>query len=374
VRFDYGFIREEFASLGFTFTRRQLCTVVLSRKSFPGLRSYSLGNLIQHFNIQVQNRHRAMDDVLATVQILGRAIALESGHLKVNRFIREGVTASHLPDEINADYIRNLPDEAGVYYFYNRYGTVIYVGKSISIRKRVMQHFGQMDAKTDKFIARVTRITYEITGSELLALLLESVEIKALQPEINKAQRTREYPWVIFEYYDNKGYLRLDCSKASAAQKQGRKVLHHYASRAASRGGLMRLTEVAELCQGLCGLHTAEAGCFYYQTGACSGACQAVESPESYNARATVAVEWLKKSFDKDFILITAGRNPEEYGLVLVENGQYQGIGFVSEDPKSMDLSVLKDAITRHPVNPECNQIVMTWINQHGAEMMFIND
>ena len=53
VRFDYSFLREEFTSLGFTFTRRQLCTVVLSRKSFPGLRSYSLGNLIRHFGITV---------------------------------------------------------------------------------------------------------------------------------------------------------------------------------------------------------------------------------------------------------------------------------------------------------------------------------
>ncbi|MFZ1750838.1 MAG: 3'-5' exonuclease, partial [Saprospiraceae bacterium] len=67
VRFDYSFIKEEFATLGYTFTRRQLCTVVLSRKAFPGLKSYSLGNLIKHFDIKVQNRHRAMDDVLATV-------------------------------------------------------------------------------------------------------------------------------------------------------------------------------------------------------------------------------------------------------------------------------------------------------------------
>lgn len=367
VRFDYGFIREEFASLGFTFTRRQLCTVVLSRKSFPGLRSYSLGNLIQHFNIQVQNRHRAMDDVLATVQILGRAIAMESGQLRVNRFIREGITASHLPDEMNADYLRSLPDQPGVYYFYNRYGTVIYVGKSISIRKRVLQHFGQMDAKTDKFIAKVARINFEVTGSELLALLLESVEIKALQPEINKAQRAKEYPWVIFEYYDENGYLRLDANKAAVAQKKGLTILHHYASKASARGSLMRLTETAELCQGLCGLYKPEAGCFYYQTGACHGACQSIEMPESYNARAKMASEWLKKSFDKDFILITEGRNQEEYGLVLVENGHYQGLGYVHGDAENMNTETLKACINIHPSNPECNQIIMSWISNNNV-------
>ncbi|HMR44937.1 MAG TPA: 3'-5' exonuclease, partial [Saprospiraceae bacterium] len=57
VRFDYGFIREEFNRLGFTYSRRQLCTVRLSRQVFPGLQSYSLGNLIRHFKIRVNDRH-----------------------------------------------------------------------------------------------------------------------------------------------------------------------------------------------------------------------------------------------------------------------------------------------------------------------------
>ena len=60
VRFDYSFLKEEFASLGYTFTKRQLCTVRLSRKAFPGLKSYSLGNLIKHFKIEVSARHRAL--------------------------------------------------------------------------------------------------------------------------------------------------------------------------------------------------------------------------------------------------------------------------------------------------------------------------
>ena len=174
VRFDYSFIREEFASLGFTFTRRQLCTVVLSRKAFPGLRSYSLGNLIRHFEIKVENRHRAMDDVLATVDILGRILSNEDGVQKADRLINAGIKASHLPKDITTERISNLPESVGVYYFYNVYGLVIYVGKSINIRKRIMQHFGNIDIKTDKFISKVADISYEETGSELIAMLLES--------------------------------------------------------------------------------------------------------------------------------------------------------------------------------------------------------
>jgi len=74
VRFDYGFLKEEFARLGYTYTRRNLCTVRLSRKVFPGLRSYSLGNLIKHFGIRVKDRHRAMADTQATVELFERIL------------------------------------------------------------------------------------------------------------------------------------------------------------------------------------------------------------------------------------------------------------------------------------------------------------
>jgi len=73
VGFDYNFIKYEFQQLGFSFRRRKLCTVRLSRKVFPGLRSYSLGNLIKHFDISVTDRHRAMADTLATVELLKKA-------------------------------------------------------------------------------------------------------------------------------------------------------------------------------------------------------------------------------------------------------------------------------------------------------------
>ena len=79
VRFDYGFLREEFKRLGYTFSRRQLCTVRLSRKAFPGLRSYSLGKLIKHFGIKVNDRHRAMADTLATVELFEKILRQEEG-------------------------------------------------------------------------------------------------------------------------------------------------------------------------------------------------------------------------------------------------------------------------------------------------------
>ena len=367
VRFDYSFIREEFASFGFTFSRRQLCTVVLSRKAFPGLRSYSLGNLIRHFDIRVENRHRAMDDVLATVDILSRILSSEDGIQKADRLINAGIKASHLPKDISLERIHSLPETSGIYYFYNVYGTVIYVGKSINIKKRVMQHFGNIDTKTDKFIAKVADITYEETGSELIAMLLESNEIKALQPEVNKAQRTKDYPYFVHHYTDDKGYIRFDWEKSSVKTRANKNILNHYSSKVSARGHVYHITESLELCAGLTGLHDQDSSCFYFQTGACLGACQGVEIAESYNERASLAIDVLKKSFDENFFIVTDGRNQEEKGIVLVEDGHYRGFGYMANEDMTYGTEEWKESIKYLPSNPECNQIILTWIEKHPS-------
>jgi DNA polymerase-3 subunit epsilon len=69
VAFDYGFIKQEFKSLGYNFHRPKLCTVKLSRKLIPGLPSYSLGNLCKSLNINITDRHRAAGDAKATVEL-----------------------------------------------------------------------------------------------------------------------------------------------------------------------------------------------------------------------------------------------------------------------------------------------------------------
>ena len=70
VKFDYGFLRAEFARLEETFRYPTLCTVVSMRKFFPGLKSYSLGNLTQEFDIPLPDHHRALCDARATAELL----------------------------------------------------------------------------------------------------------------------------------------------------------------------------------------------------------------------------------------------------------------------------------------------------------------
>ncbi len=74
VGFDYNFVKGEFASLGFSYERKKLCTVQLSRKLFPGRKSYSLGKLCESLNISNKARHRAEGDAVATAELFDMLI------------------------------------------------------------------------------------------------------------------------------------------------------------------------------------------------------------------------------------------------------------------------------------------------------------
>ncbi|MBK9257459.1 MAG: GIY-YIG nuclease family protein [Saprospiraceae bacterium] len=364
VRFDYSFIQEEFRQLGYTFTRKHLCTVQLSRKAFPGLQSYSLGNLIRHFGIGVENRHRALDDTLATVDVLSRILNKEDGIDQAERLINAGIKEVNLPQNITLDKLHSLPETPGVYYFYNTYGTVIYVGKAINIKKRVFQHFSKTDSKAEKLALKAADISVEETGHELIALLLESKEIKLLQPEVNKAQRTKEYPYFIHWFNDDKGYINFKWEKSSVKTRIDKQIINHYGSKESARSHLASVCSEAQLCYCKSGLFESTIQCFYHQTQECIGAGVGAEHNESYNLRASVAVDILKRKFDDNFIVLLRGRQVDEKAVILVEEGHYRGFGYTVSDSGDQTIEDLKECIKYVSVNPECNQILKNYLEK----------
>ncbi len=363
VRFDYSFIKEEFKRLGFTYTRRQLCTVRLSRKVFPEIRRYGLSNLIKHFNLTIgDNRHRAMGDAAATAElfeiIMNESMNQEEAQLMVNLGIKE----SQLPVNITMSRLHELPEEAGVYYFYNKEGDIVYIGKSINIKKRVMSHFAKQTAKAKKLYEQVWEIQYEVTGSELVALLLESQEIKTHHPIINKAQRSRSYPYAIYTYENQEGYLCLNFAKLNKKQKTSLNVIQEYSTGMSAKSGLNRILESHELCQTFCNVDNIKRPCFYHQIHKCSGACVGKESPEDYNARVQEAIANMDTDFSEDFIILDQGRSLTEKSVILIENGIYQGFGYADEDVPHESVDDLKDLIEPYMHNPDTYRIIRSYM------------
>ena len=367
VRFDYGFLKAEFERLGFSFSRRQLCTVRLSRTAFPGLHSYSLGNLIQHFDIPVSARHRALEDTLATLEVFKYILAKKDSENHINDFINKGIRESQLPKGITIEYLHNLPQECGVYYFFNESDKIIYVGKSINIQKRAFQHFKSTTAKAVKMNAQVHSISYELTGSELVSLLLESKDIKRLSPEINKAQKTRVYPYFIHRYRDEFGFINFASLKNNQKNSKGKDILSYYKSKNSATASLIHILKEFTLCDNKTGQGTGRAPCFSNDIGLCYGACFFGEDISQYNERAEQAAALIKKVFDESFILIDKGRNENESAVILVEDGDYKGYGYIPNEGVQYGIEELKEAIKYEALNYEANQIIRSHVEKNPS-------
>ncbi len=359
--FDYSFIKEEFNRFGFEYSRKRLCTVQLARKTFPGLTSYSLGNLKKHFGISVARSHRALDDTLATVEVFERILA-EQGGKGLKTFVNRGIREAKLPSGITLETLHALPESCGVYYLHDERGEVMYVGKSLNIRKRLFEHFADLTPKGEKLRLGVVGISHEVTGSELAALLLESAEIKRLQPRINRALRTRTYAACIFTYTDQQGYTCLAIGKNTVQNAKKLQIVAEYPKLDHAKAHLMGLVRQHELCYRLSHLDASERACFHYSIKQCRGACIGAEGPAEYNVRVQEAFAQLDKRLTGSFAIVEAGRNPQEKTIVVVQQGQYAGYAYIDADTGSLSVDGLLESLTPPGKDPDSNKIIRGYL------------
>ncbi|MCC7303752.1 MAG: GIY-YIG nuclease family protein [Bacteroidia bacterium] len=355
VGFDYGFVREEFKSLGADFSRPKLCTVRMSRKIFPGHASYSLGNLCNALGIEIHGRHRAKGDAEATVKLFERLLENDAeGFIAkaVKRHSREATLPPNLPTEV----FEKIPEDTGVYYFHDAKGKVIYVGKAIDIRKRVLSHFTDKKKRLS-FLDQIHDITWTITGGELIALLLESDEIKKLFPIYNQAQKRTGGSFGLFHYEDKAGIQRLHLGR----KQNTLKPVAAFKSFESGRSYVMEMVRANNLCPKCCGLQKTPGPCFDFQIKKCKGVCAGKEEIAEYNQRVAHALDHLLEELG-DRILIDKGRRPEEKAIVVVEKGVYKGFGYVDRDTPISTLEEASAYIRPYPDNADIRKILRNWI------------
>ena len=368
ARFDYTFLKRAYDSLGYTYTRKQLCTVRLSRMVNPDLRRHGLDALCHYFDISVPKRHRALDDALATAQLFEKMMAAQEGPEAVNEIINYGIKASRLPATISLEQLHDLPETCGVYYLHNQFNQVIYVGKSINIKKRIMQHFADNTAKASRLQQRVHDITYAETGSELVALLLEEQEIKRLQPDVNRQLRRKLFPFALYYFLDEEGYVHIRAEKLKKHPPPGYAIIKEYPKLRYAKGHLEGLIEEFSLCQHRCGDKTGVGACFNTKIGQCLGACTGDESPDSYNGRAMEAINYLQRNVKDNFFIIDQGREQEEKSVVLVQDGQVQGYGYISEGTVISHVDALHDVIEPITNTRDAQRIVHWYVREKKME------
>ncbi|MHA7844130.1 MAG: exonuclease domain-containing protein [Winogradskyella sp.] len=356
--FDYRILKTEFRRLGFPFKRKTLCTVELSQQLIPNMDSYSLGKLTRALGIPVSDRHRANGDAMATVKLFKMLLSKDSD----KKIIRQAVKVeqkSKLASNLK-EIIEELPSETGVYYIHDAEGNIIYIGKSNNIRKRITQHFTNKNSKSKKIQVKVATVTYERTGSELVALLKESEEIKTNKPILNRALKRNQFTQGLYSFTDENGYVNLRISPI----KKNEKPITTFTNRKSGVSFLNKMVETHELCTKLCGLEKTESSCFNYGIEECFGACIQNEQPEFYNKRANTVIE--KNTYEnKNMILIDRGRYIDEKSVILIENGVFKGLGFFDLNHQINNREILESLITPMQNDRDTQHIIQSYMRKN---------
>ncbi|WP_029036929.1 exonuclease domain-containing protein [Salinimicrobium xinjiangense] len=362
VNFDYNVLRNEFSELGFEYTRRKLCTVRLSRKLIPGLFSYSLGRLCDSINIPISNRHRAEGDTDATVILFQRLLSLDEDYKVINSFLHVRSRQATLPPHIDADEIHRLPESAGIYLFKDRQHKVIYAGKAINIKKRVVSHFYDRMSKEYQLGQETFSIDHETTGSELVALLLEAECIRKYYPRFNRAQKRPGPVYQIVSYTNQLGVLQLVLERTT----KRRESIGTFYSRALAQEKLEYLCREFNLCPKYCSLQSNVEECSHYSIVSCEGICSGKEEVVNYNRKVETAIASLTEE-SSTFVIREKGRHFEEEAFVLVKEGQYQGFGFINTDAQVSRFEDYEPFLKRQTATYHTHKILSNYLRKQGA-------
>jgi DNA polymerase III subunit epsilon len=364
ARFDYSFIRQEFKSLGYNYKRNLLDTVTLGRKLIPGHRSYSLGNICKDLGISINGRHRAAGDALATVRLFEMLMEKDR---EVNGRCSElmsNTRVAKLNPNLDIAKIDSIPEEPGVYYFYNEKGDLIYIGKSRNLQQRIRTHLSNNTTnRAMEMRDLIADIDWEETGSELIALLKESSEIKKNKPVYNRAQRRTGFQWGIFSFTDKNGYINFNYSKLDCDDNP----ISVFAGKERAKSMLLSLVEKYNLCQKLTGLYETKGPCFHYHVGVCRGACCGEELPDTYNERAGKASEEFIFT-RRNFFIIDKGRDEEERCAIKVVNGKYSGFGYFNINEMGFGLTAVHDCIQSSGDNRDIQVILKQYLKGYKIE------
>ncbi|HLB60362.1 MAG TPA: exonuclease domain-containing protein [Patescibacteria group bacterium] len=291
ARFDYAFLKSEFSRFEMPFTAKQLCTARLSRLLFPRFRHHGLSALIERFGFSCKRRHRAYDDAQVLLQFYRRIMSeVEPKRLleSFNKILRRPT----LPSLLNSDILDTLPESPGVYRFYDRDKVLLYVGKAIDVRARVLSHFTQdyLSVKELSLSRQVADIKVLSTAGELGALIRESAMVKREQPVYNRQLRRARKLIIAKKLQTPEGYDTVSVETVTDINAHELDdMMGMFKSKRQAMQFLEYIAEKYFLCKKLLGAEHGSGGCFGYHLNTCKGACRREEPQKKYNARFLLA-------------------------------------------------------------------------------------
>ncbi|MES2544198.1 MAG: exonuclease domain-containing protein [Bacteroidota bacterium] len=356
--FDYRILRTEFNRLGYDFHQKTLCTVELSQKLLPEQPSHSLGKLVRALGIPMADRHRASGDALATVKLFKILLEKDVEKTIVKELIKTEIKSGITPKLY--DIIASVPSKTGVYYIHREDGNIIFIGSNKNIKKRINQHFTGITTSAKKIQKEVFKVSYEETGSELIAILKEIQEINIHRPVYNRMPAKNNFGWSIYSEKDSNGYLNLKFQKTDGRRKE----ITTFATAIEAKNAMYRISSHYKLCQKLTGLYETKNHCFQHTINECDGACIGKIPFTEYNTRVENFIE--KNLFDnQNRVIVDKGRSISEYSAILIENGIYKGYAFYDLNYQIHNVEILKNIIVPMENNRQSRFAIQNYLRKN---------
>ena len=341
AQFDYRILRTEFRRLGYDFQRKTLCTVDLSKKLLPEAESHSLGKLVRSLGIPMSDRHRANGDALATLKLFKLLLTKDADKTILREVVRN---AEH--GELSSNQLRmvsELPAITGIYYMHNKEGEIIFLGKTKDIQKRVNQHFTNTGELARKLQKETKKVSFEPTGSELIAVLKEYAEVKKIRPKYNPISKKNVFTHAIRFSANGDGCIHLEIVQ----QKERFAKSLTFNGQSSARSFLEKMRTR-----------------YTVSPGNTTGFSFSGESKDVNGTRSTpnhlvvdgeIGREILEKYslHQKNIALFDKGRRTGEQSFVLIMDGALKGYGYAELNHQMHQLTTLKSLLT--PIQSDAN-------------------
>ncbi|WP_413513184.1 exonuclease domain-containing protein [Myroides odoratus] len=351
--FDYRVLRNEFSRLGYDFQKDTLCTVELAQKLLPEMPSYSLGKLVRTLGIPLADRHRAYGDALATLKLFQLLLSKDTEKTILTAMIKSDIKIGLNPKFF--DITDALPTSVGIYYIHNEEGEIIFIGKSRNIKKKIMQHFTNNSVLFKKVQKETYTVTFEKTGTELIAILKEAEEILLNKPKFNRISKKGIFPYSLYIQTNLQGYFYFSLEKTDGRKRN----LMAFTSLSEGRKFVEKITADFELPFYLETLHekkskknTEETFCTTFEVAF-----------QEYNK---LLVNLLNSyTIDEGSVLILdKGRTINERSAVVIENGKLSGYCFYDLNYQINDPARIAANLTPLTFHRNNRNIILNYLNK----------
>lgn len=376
ARFDFGFIKNAFKKVGLSYQAPVLCTIKLLKQMHPKLEHYNLQSIAQLFKLTQPIDHQAQADVETLYEII-QYLSMHYSWDLVLKQAKKIYQKSSIPAKLTTN-ISDLPNSPGVYIFYgDKNDLPLYIGKSITMRQRVLSHFSgdYLHPKEFSLSQQVTRVEVIPTAGELSALLLESELIKKHLPVYNRKLR-RKKTLTGFKLMEQNGYIQISIVREEVDEEDLLKtdgIYGAFSSMVAVKRTLLQLIKTHELCPKLCGMERGNGACFSYQLKKCLGACILEEPSQTYNKRLMLALEeYREKEWPyKGAIAIKEYCSVNNMSHFILIN-QWRYLGTIAEEKHLNQWAEFLNESTEHIHTYDTYRIIYSYLNDNGAKKQLI--